>query len=70
MTIENLVQTSASGDNTIGHVATASMLGGAFASIAVWGFQLAHIMPPATVEAAFGVVGSVAASWILQKTAG
>lgn len=69
MTIQSIVESSVSGDNTVGHVASASVMGGAFASIVIWFFQLAHIIPPPEVQAAFGVIGSVAASWVMQKVA-
>ena len=61
------VQEAVSGSNTLTHVTTASVLGGAFASILAWVLQLLHATPPPEVTAAFGVVGAVVASWVMQK---
>lgn len=62
-----MIQATASGDNTVAHVAAVSTFGGGLATISVWLLSLAHIVAPAEVEAAFGVVFSVLASLALQK---
>lgn len=67
MSMQEAVQKTTSGDNTISHVASVATVGGALASITSWLFQLAHIMPPPEVTAAFGVIFAVAASWVMTK---
>lgn len=67
MTMQESVQKAASGDNMLTHVASVSTLGAALASIASWGFQIAHIMPPPDATAGMGVIFAVFASWIFQK---
>jgi hypothetical protein len=62
-----LVRDSISGDNTTGHVVTASVVGGALASVLSWLFQLAHLAPPSGVTAAIAVLCTVGASWAMQK---
>lgn len=63
----SIVQATASGDNMVAHVAAVSTFGGALATVAVWLLSLAHIIAPAAVEAAFGIIFSVASSVLLQK---
>ena len=70
MSLQDVAKATASGDNTLAHVASVATLGGALASILSWGLQLAHIMPPPEVTAAFGVILSVFASWVLSKMSG
>lgn len=67
MTIGTAIQAAASGDSTIGHTVSAAALGGGFSAMAVWGLQLAHLDPPASVSQAVTVICMVAASWIMQK---
>lgn len=55
------------GDNTTAHVASATIIGGACASIISWGLQLAHFPPTPEVTAAFGVLFAVGASYVMQK---
>lgn len=61
------LQSVTSGDSTKSHVAVASIAGGALATITCWILSLFHVQAPPEVEAAFGMVFSVAASWLMQK---
>lgn len=70
MSMQESVQKTASGDNMLAHVASVSTLGAALASVASWGFQIAHIMPPPDATAGMGVIFAVLASWIMQKLSG
>lgn len=56
-----------SADNTTGHVASATVIGGALSSVVCWALQLAHVMPTPEVEASFGVLFAVGASWLMQR---
>jgi hypothetical protein len=69
MTITSAVTAAASGDNIIGHTVTAAVLGDGLSSIAVWALQLAHLVPPASVDQGITALSMIAASWILQKMA-
>lgn len=62
-----LVSNIVSGDNTTGHVTTATVIGGALASLVGWFFQLGHIDPPPEVTAAFAILFAVAASYVMQR---
>lgn len=66
-TSSSIVSSALSGDNTTIHVATASALGGACSTVVCWALELAHIMPTPNVEAAFGVIFAVSASYLMQK---
>jgi hypothetical protein len=56
------------GGNTLGHVTTASVVGGALADLVEYALQIAHITPPdATTEAAIAVLFTVLASWVMQR---
>lgn len=67
MTIQTAIQSTASGDNTIGHVVTAATLGDGLAAILVWGLQSAHLAPPASVAQGITAVCMVIASYAMQK---
>lgn len=67
MTLQSALTSAASGDNTTTHVVSVSAFGGALSSIVCWILELFHIMPTPEVEAAFGVLGAVAASVVLQR---
>lgn len=67
MSLQEAAKSAASGDNTVSHVASASVIGGAMASITSWVLQLAHVMPTPEVTAAFGVLFAVGASWLMTK---
>lgn len=69
MSLQEVAKSAASGDNTVSHVASVATVGGALASITSWLFQLAHVMPPPEVTAAFSVIFAVAASWVMTKIA-
>lgn len=59
-----------SGDNLIGHTVTAAALGDGLSSIVVWGLQVAHLVPPASVDQGITAICMVAASWLMQKISG
>lgn len=67
MSIPSVVANAANGDNMIGHVATAATLGNGLTAIVIWIFELFHIMPPEGVQAGFGVICAIGASWILRR---
>lgn len=67
MALTTALANAASGDNTLGHVATAVTLGNGLTAIVIWGFELFHIVPPEGAQAGFGVICAILASLIMKK---
>jgi len=67
MPAPSAVNNVASGDNVVGHVVTAAMLGDGLSSVAVWALQVSNLAPPASVSQGITAICIVVASWIMQK---
>lgn len=67
MTIQAVTQNVLNANNTTGHVVTAAMLGDGLAAIMVWGLQVAHLSPPASVDQGITAICMVIASYVMQK---
>lgn len=66
----NAVVKASSGDNIIGHVVSAAVLGDGLSSMAVWSIQtFAHVDPPAAVSQGITAICMVVASYVMKKLA-